>query len=292
MTAVLFALLSGLSWGASDFSGALATKEDNAILVTIGVQVVSLLSLIAIIAAFGTGTFVMGDMAWGALGGVSGSIGLVTFYRALARGPMSVAASITALVSSLLPVLAGVALGEVPGPLQMGGAALAIPATLLVSVGGMSMNSVFASPRDRVAAMSGAGQTRALALLAGFGFGIFFIALSRTSEDGGLYPLLGARAASIPLLALALTATRAWAKPGRGAMPQIAVAGFLDCAANSFYLLALDTGAFTWVAAISSLYPVSTVLLARLVLGERIKPPQLAGLGLAGVALFLVSAGA
>ncbi len=292
MSAVLFALLSGLSWGASDFSGALATKEDNAILVTIGVQVVSLLSLIAIILTFGTGTFTLGDMAWGALGGVSGSIGLVTFYRALARGPMSVAASITALVSSLLPVLAGVALGEVPAPLQMGGAALAIPATLLVSVGGMSIRSIFANPRDRVVAMSGAGQTRALALLAGFGFGIFFIALSRTSEDGGLYPLLGARAASIPLLALALTATKAWAKPRRAGLPHVATAGVLDCGANSFYLLALDTGAFTWVAAISSLYPVSTVLLARLVLGERIRPPQIAGLGLAGVALFLVSAGA
>jgi uncharacterized membrane protein len=291
VSAVLFAVLSGLSWGAADFSGALATKENNAFLVTFGVQLVSLASLAVVIVVLGTGTVLGTDLAWGAVGGLGGSIGLVTFYKALARGPMSVAASVTALVSSLVPVMTGLALGEVPGTLALIGAALAIPATVLVSVGGMSLGSIYASPRDRVASRSGAGQTRLLAVIAGLGFGLFYIALSRTSVDSGLFPLIGARGASIALLAIALSTTRAWAMPKRSHWPHLAVAGVLDCAANSFYLFALETGNFTWVAAISSLYPVSTVLLARLVLGERIKRLQLGGLALAVLALVMVSLG-
>lgn len=292
MIAVLFAVLSGLSWGASDFSGALATKEANAALVTIFVQMISLLSLIAIIVALGSGSLVWSDMAWGAGGGVAGSVGLVTFYLALARGPMSVAASVTALVSSLLPVAVGLGLGEIPARLQLVGVALAIPATLLVSVGSLSLVATPLSPRDRVAGRTGAGTTRMLSIIAGVGFGLFYIALSRTSDEGGLYPLLGARFASIPMLAIVLTATKAWAFPPRARWPHLVIAGVLDCAANSFYLFALETGSFTWVAAISSLYPVSTVLLARLVLGERMKPLQIGGLGLAGLALLFVSIGA
>ncbi len=292
MIAVLFAVLSGVSWGASDFSGALATKEDNALLVTFGVQIVSLISLVLIIVAFGTGELLATDLWWGALGGLGAAVGLVTFYQALARGPMSVAASVTALVSSLVPVLAGIALGEIPAAVQLAGVALAIPATVLVSVGGLSLGSVFDSPRDRVLSKAAATRTRWMSVVAGLGFGLFFIALSRTSSDGGLYPLLGARAASISFLVIALTMTRGWRTPQRSAAPHLAIAGLLDCGANSFYLLALDTGSFTWVAAISSLYPVSTVVLARVVLQERLKGLQIGGLALAGAALVLVSLGA
>lgn len=294
MAAVLFAALSGLSYGASDFTGALATKKDDAFLVTAAMQVVSLLSLVVVLVAFSTGQFVAFDLVWGSVAGLGAALGLTTFYRALAIGPMSSAASVTALTSAMIPVIAGLLLGEVPGAVTMAGIGLAIPGAVLVSIGGVTARGVSMnlSPRDRVAVVGDIGQTRALSILAGCGFGLFFIALARTSADGGLYPLIGARLASITVLAALLSARRSWAPIGRSQWPLLVVGGVLDCAANSFYLLALETGSFTWVAAISSLYPVSTVLLARVVLNEKIMPVQILGLAMAGGALVLVAVGA
>ncbi len=295
MTAVVLAALAGLSYGASDFSGALASKENDSTLITVAMQVVSLMALLIILGTFSTGTFVVGDLAWGALGGLGAGFGLTTFYRALALGPMSTAAAITALCSAAIPVIAGLALGEVPGNLTLLGIALAIPGAVLVSVGGIALHAASPDlpPREYAAVRSAGGgnQTKVLAVAAGFGFGLFFIALAQTSVDGGLYPLLGARLASIAALGTVVTVSGSWAKIAGGQWWIVIVAGLLDCAANSFYLFALDTGSFTWVAAISSLYPVSTVLLARVVLNERITKVQVLGLAMAAAALALVAIG-
>lgn len=293
MIAVLFAALAGLSYGASDFSGAVASKDNDSTLVTVVMQVVSLVSLLVILGLFSTGTLVGSDLVWGAFGGLGAGLGLTMFYRALAIGPMSTAAAITGLCSAGVPVAAGLALGEVPGRVAIVGIALAIPATVLISTGGVGLHasSPDLPPREYAASRSGSGQMKLLAVIAGFGFGFFFIALSRTSADGGLYPLLGARLASIAALGALVSVSRGWARiQGRNWFP-IIVAGVLDCAANSFYLLALESGSFTWVAAISSLYPVSTVLLARLILKERITSIQLIGLAMAAGALSLVAIG-
>ena len=128
-----------------------------------------------------------------------------------------------------------------------------------------------------------------LAVIAGLGFGLFFVALSRTSPDAGLFPLVGARVASIVLLGTILTARRSWAPLASGSWPIVIVAGVLDCARNAFYITALGNGTFTWIAAITSLYPVATVLLARVILRERLAPIEVAGLLLAGSALTLIA---
>ena len=134
-------------------------------------------------------------------------------------------------------------------------------------------------------------RTRLISVIAGLGFGLFFVALSRTSSDAGLFPLLGARAASITVLALVITGRRVWSPISRPSWPYVLIAGVLDCAANGFYLTALGRGTFVWVAAIASLYPVSTVLLARVVLKERLAPIQVLGLAAAGGALVLIAIG-
>lgn len=292
MTAVILAALAGLSYGASDFSGAVASKENDSVQVTVAMQVVSLLALIVILVAFPAGVFTATDLVWGAIAGLGGGFGLATFYRALAIGPMSTAASITALCSASVPVIAGLAMGEVPGAMTLAGIGVAIPSAVLVSVGGMAMTRVTSDglpPREYAAAVGGVGQTRGLAVAAGFGFGLFFIGLAQTSADGGLYPLLGARAASIIALATVVVAgTGAQRMAGAQWFP-VTIAGLLDCAANSFYLLAIERGSFTWVAAVSSLYPVSTVLLARLILKERIMPLQIVGLCGSAGALVLIA---
>lgn len=301
MIAVALAAVSAISYGASDFSGAVASKDNDATHVTLAMQVVSLASLLVILWWFPSGRLDMIDLGWGAIGGLGAAVGLVAFYRALARGPMSIAAALTALWSTALPVLAGLALGDRPGTVTLVGIAVAVPSAVLVSLESGTANRIEPTPRERVVAWQRQARTRLLAIVAGIGFGLFFIALSRTSADAGLYPLIGARVASVAGLTLAVLL------PGRrdpaaslrlfGGIhprwwPVIGLAGLLDCAANSLYLTALRHGSFTWVAAVSSLYPVATVLLARVVLNERLAPIQRVGLVSAGVALLLVGVGA
>lgn len=300
MTAVLFATLSGLSYGASDFSGGLASKRSDPVAVTLAMQMVSLAALVAVLIIRPDGQLVATDLAWGALAGLGIALGLTTFYRALAQGPMSTAASVTGLVGSLIPVVVGLGLGHVPGAITLAGIGIAIPAGIVVSVGGLAMvvTGRDLGPRSRVRSSRQQSRTRGLALLAGTGFGFFFVSLAQTSADGGLHPLLGARGAAIVALivVLGLRSLRrdrgAAATVDRADWLAVLVAGILDCSANSFYLLALEGGSLTWVAAIVSLYPVATVLLARLVLAERIVRAQAAGLVGAGLALVLVGVGA
>ncbi|MEM9562951.1 MAG: EamA family transporter [Actinomycetota bacterium] len=297
MLAVVFATISGISYGASDFSGGLASKRSDPVAVTLAMQVASLLALLAVLAVYRPGTLLGSDLLWGAAAGLGIAVGLSTFYEALALGPMSTAASVTGLVGSLIPVGVGLTLGEVPGSLTLVGVALAVPAALAVSVGGLARlgGGVDLGPRDRFRQRRRQARTRTLALVAGIGFGSFFVALAQTSADGGLHPLLGARAAAIAALVVA-GAIRAragrWVAVDRGDLRAVVAAGLLDCSANSFYLLALDGGSLTWVAAVVSLYPVATVLLARLVLSERIVPVQTVGLVGAATALVLVGIGA
>ncbi|MGI9600684.1 MAG: EamA family transporter [Acidimicrobiales bacterium] len=293
MTAVLLATLAALSYGASDFTGALASKETEPALVTVAMQVVSLAALVVMVLIFPPAERTMVDLAWGGLAGLGAAFGLTTFYRALALGPMSTAAALTALVSAALPVMAGLALGDEVPAITLVGISIAVPAAVLVSAAGSGMHGASnTTPRERVVARRDQNRTRALSVAAGVGFAVFFVALSRTSEDAGLYPLLGARVASIAALSLTLTLSHRWAPIARHLWPIIIVTGLLDFAANSLYLLAVREGSLTWVAAISSLYPISTVLLARIVLGERLTRVQIAGFSMAGVALALVAIGA
>jgi drug/metabolite transporter (DMT)-like permease len=129
-----------------------------------------------------------------------------------------------------------------------------------------------------------------MAILAGAGFGVFFIFLSRTGDDAGLWPLLGARAASLPAAALAAVLTGARLPRGRSEQWPAAASG-LDMIANAFFLLATRHGTLSVVSVVGSLYPVTTVMLARLVLGEQLGPRRLAGLGTAVVAIVLITLG-
>ncbi len=293
MTAVLLAALSGLAYGAADFSGGLASKRDDSLLVTVVVQLISLMALTLVLMVWPASHHTAGDLAWGALGGTGAGLGLAAFYRALARGPMSSVAAITAVVGAAMPVIAGIALGERPGTIALTGIVLALPAVLLISWTGTGTRMLrhIMSEGERRQYDRRTNVTRAMAAAAGLGFAVFFIALSRTSSEAGLFPLVGARIASVAALTALLGIRRGLAVPDRSAWPHLVGAGVLDCVANAFYLLAVHRGSLAWVAAIGSLYPASTLILARVVLKERVWPPQIAGLALAGGALVLVGVG-
>lgn len=293
MLGIVFAALSGLSYGSADFTGAVASKETDSTLVTMIMQVVSLICLGAFLVVFPEDHKTVTDFAWGALGGVGAAFGLTTFYRALAIGPMSTAAALTGLTGAAVPIIAGLALGATPSPLALAGIALSIPAVMLVSVGdmGIGASGSVPGPRSYYQQRMNTGTTRGLSVAAGFGFGLFFVALSFVSEEAGLFPLVGARVASIFVLAIALTVSSAWAPVARRWWGIIVLTGILDLAANGLYLKALQHEALPNVAAIVSLYPVATVVLARAVLREKLVKAQIVGLGLSGVALALVARG-
>ena len=180
---------------------------------------------------------------------------------------MSVVAPVTAVSAAALPVLAGLALGESIGLAPALGMGLALVAVALVAAEG-------GRPSLRAARQTGLGA----AVVAGTAFGLFFVLLDQPSDASGLWPLLPARAASL-LLVLALAgATRSRPRLEGGAVPLVVLAGLLDMAANALFLLATREGLLAVAGVLASLYPVSTVLLAQLVLHERLHRSQAAGL--------------
>jgi drug/metabolite transporter (DMT)-like permease len=189
---------------------------------------------------------------------------------------MSVVAPTTAVTSAALPVLYGLAAGERPQPVALVGVVLALGSVLLVSQGGS-------------AGKSGSMGSVLTALAAGAGFGGFFIMLALAPDEGGLWPLVGARLSSVALVVLLAVATRRTLKPGGGSLHIIIAAGVLDMLANVLYLLAKQEGLLSLVAVLVSLYPASTLLLARQVLGERLHAIQVAGVACALGAVALIA---
>jgi drug/metabolite transporter (DMT)-like permease len=124
---------------------------------------------------------------------------------------------------------------------------------------------------------------------AGLAFGLFFVVVGRAGNDVGIWPLVGARAASVSLFATLGAARVTAAAPPRAAVAAAVGCGLLDAGANVFYLLALDHGLLSVVSVLTALYPAGTVMLARYVLGERLTAVQRVGLGVAGVAAVLIA---
>jgi uncharacterized membrane protein len=275
---IVLALASALVYGTADFLGGLASRRVAAVVVTFVSQGAGLATLLLVLPFVHGQGITQSDLAWGAAGGMAGAVALVCFYWALAAGTMSVVAPLTAVVSAVVPVVTGLALGERPSVWALVGVVLALPAIALIS---------------RESAETHRRVTRRVlvaALAAGAGFGFFFVALARTSGDTGVWPLVSARAASISLLAVVLAVSRRLPTMAPEARPGILTAGVLDTTANALYLAAASRGLLSLVAVIAALYPASTVVLARVVLGERVERWQLGGFALAALAVGLVAA--
>lgn len=231
------------------------------------------------------------DLLWGVSAGLTGGIGVALLYRALAIGTMAVVAPTTAVCAVAIPVVVSVLLGERPVPLAIAGIALGIGSIVLVS-----QQRTPTEPGRHDPAAS-AGSPRALplgvgtALASGVAIGLFFLSLARTGSEAGAWPLVVARLVSVTLVgAIAITGRRSLRMPA----PAVALAivcGALDMLANALYMLAARIGPLSVVVTLSSLYPASTVLLARVVLRERLSPWQITGVGCALVAVVLIVSG-
>lgn len=279
--ALILAGISALFYGVADFSGGLAAARSRLLSVLILSQAMGLAVAVAGLAFMGHGLPPARDLGWGLLAGVTGALGLFMLYGGLARSLVAVVSPLSALVGAMIPVLFAIFLGERPTPNALAGCLLCLPAIFLLSWerGGR--------PQDRrlvrTAVTYGA--------LAGLGFGMFFLAISRCRPEAGLWPLVAARCASICACLIALLATRQPFRMERGGLVPSLLAGGADMTANIGFLLASQSGMLSLVAVITSLYPAPTVLLARVVLKQRIPPVRLAGLVLALVGVGLISAG-
>jgi drug/metabolite transporter (DMT)-like permease len=276
--ALLLALASSLAYGAADFLGGLAARGGHVLSVVVIAAPASLLVELALWPAIGA-RFAPGTVTWGAASGIASAAAFALLYRTLAIGPMSVLSPVTALVSAALPVGVGLISGERLTGLAVGGMVLALAAVALVS-GGSDIGGDRPS-RNALALAFGAGAAIALQL----------VCLDQAPDDGGVAPLLVGRAVSSAGTLGAAFALRARLGDGRPSLTASAAAGALDSLANFAFLMAVRDSDLAVVAVITALYPAGTVLLARALLGERIGPTQLAGLGVAAAAVSLLAAG-
>jgi drug/metabolite transporter (DMT)-like permease len=272
---VIFGLAASLFWGSGDFSGGLASRRANTSSVVLAAYAVGFVLLVALALIWQEPFPAPSDLLWGALAGVAGVLGLLSFYSALSTGKMGIAAPVSAVLTAMLPVLFSAFTAGLPTLLQLGGFVLALLAIGLIS-----------RPERTTGRPKGIG----LALLAGCGFGCFFILISRVNPATTFWPLAAARFTSVLVLFIMMRLRRQQILPGKTVAPLVALAGILDAIGNAFFVLAAHSGRLDVAAILSSLYPAATVLLAALVLRERVTRIQGIGILLVLLAIPLISA--
>ncbi len=286
----LLALASALLYGAADFTGGLASRRAGMLPVVVLSQLSGLVLLVILLPFLPPASPSRADLLWGVSAGFTGGVGVALLYRALAIGRMAVVAPITAVCAVAIPVVVSVGLGERPGPFAALGMLLGLGAIVLVS----QQSAPETGPVDQAAAERlptarlppGAG----IALVSGVAIGLFFLSLAETRPEAGMWPILVARATSVTIFGLtAALGQHSLRMPGTLALTLLC--GVVDMAANALYLMAARTGPLSVVVTLASLYPASTVLLARVVLGERLNARQVAGVGCALAAIVLIVSG-
>ena len=274
---IMFALLSSMLLGSADFAGGVAARRAPAVAITVwanGVGLVTALVVVLVLPA----PLSLTDIGWGLLAGTCGSLGAVLLYRALALGVMSLVAPVTAASAAVIPVAVGAGLGE----------RLSTPA--LVGVAGAVASMVLLCRRRQPAGPS-PHCTRALilAMLAGVSFGAFLALLSQTSPEAGMWPLAIARCASLAIL-LSYAYARGQSLRLDPAPRRLAVGvGILDMAANTAFLVAVVDGQLAVIGLLASLSPLGTVLLARVMLRERLRGLQRLGTAMAMGSVLLLA---
>ena len=284
---VLFGLLAAVTYGAADFVGGRVSRRVDVFTVVFVSQLIGAVPLAVAVPFLAGEPPTTHALVWGAAAGLAGGTGVLFLYQGLAVGRMSVVAPITGVVAAALPAIFGLATGDDPGAIPLAGVAIALIAVVLVSSAPPPAGEDDVDLDSDVARTGGVSH----ALAAGTCFGLFFVFLDRAGEDAGVWPLVGTRGASLVLVGAAVLLLRRSLKPPPGTIVAIGTAGVLDVAANVLYLISARFGLLTIAAVLTSMYPAVTVLMARIVLDERMIRKQLVGLGLAGAAIVMIVLG-
>jgi drug/metabolite transporter (DMT)-like permease len=286
---VLLGLAAAVLYGSGDFLGGMASRRAHVLTVLTLVETAGVIVALAA-AVMSAGPASLPGLAWGFGAGLVGGLGLIVFYAGLAAGPMSVVAPVSGLVSTVLPVAVALAEGERPGAGVYAGALLCLVAIVLASAGPDASGDQSRAPLGRALAYGTAS---------GVSFGLFFLLIRNAGQSGEVWPVAAGRIGELAVVLAAAAVLRPGLLRGLGGgmrggiggrIPLAAAsAGVIDVLANLCYVAATRIGAFGLAVVLASLYPGVTVLLARVVLGERLRWIQRLGLGLAAIGLLLVT---
>ena len=281
MLALALALGASVAWGGSDFVAGLASRRMPLLAVLVGSQIAGLVLLLGLLAVTGEAPPPGGAVLAAALAGLAELVGFAALYKGLAMGPMSVVAPISS-AAALVPVTASMLTGARPS-----------------TAAGIGMGLVLLGAA-LACAEPGSGETRqprgvlpgaALAVLAALCFGAFFVGMdSAAHEAGAVWAVALNRSTSVSVLVFAFALMRPRVGAGRTDLAAVAAVGLLDAAANAMFAFALTQGLLSTVSVLGSLYPVTTVVLAVMVLDERVAPRQAAGVAIVLAGIGLVSA--
>jgi drug/metabolite transporter (DMT)-like permease len=275
---IFFGLAAALAWGAADFTGGLASRRTGAYRAVLYGEFFGLLFII--VAAFFVDQPLPGwpVLALALAAGAIGTTGLLTLFQSVVHGKMSIAMPVSALLAAALPVLVGSLTEGFPGAITFLGFLLALAAIWLISQENGKDGRILARLSDL-----------RLPLLAGIGFGSFFILMDFAVRETTIWPMLTSRAGGTLIVAIYMLFRRDSWRLGRDVWPVLVLNGLLDVGGTAFYVLASQAGRLDVAAVISSLYPGMTVLLAALLLKERVLRVQAFGILLALSAIIFLT---
>lgn len=273
---IILGVASSVAYGCADFAGGLATRRASVLQVVAIASPASFVVELLVLPILG-GQWSAAAIAWGAASGVASAAAFTLLYQCLSAGPMGVLSPVTALVSAILPVAAGLLIGERLHPVAVVGIALA-----MVGAGVISATGSAPSMRPSAVALL-------LAVGAGAAIAAQLICLNQSPRGSGVTPLIAGRAVSGTAVLIAYAARRGHLTVGPPERWLAAAAGAVDALANLAFLFAVRSGPLAIIAVITALYPASTVLLARVTLGERMAPAQIGGLALAAISVALLA---
>ena len=275
LTGAGLSLSTAAVWGAGDFAGGIATRRANVFRVVAGAHACGLLLMLLLVWIMGEALPPRSTLLWGATAGITGAIGVAALYRGLSIGRMGIVAPVSAVITGVLPVLAGIYSEGMPAPIQLVGFVLALVSIWLIARSGGEI---------------GTHRGLGLAVVAGVMFGLFFIACKQAGHHAVLWPLVAARTAStLLMLLIAVAFSTGDRRPLRPALVPMLSAGILDTSANALFIAATQHGRLDVTSVLSSLYPASTVILARIFLKERMSAAQDAGIVCALISIALIA---
>jgi len=279
LLSVIFGLASALSWGAGDFTGGLAARKVGAYRSVFYGEVIGIIFLFVAVGVTGEPILNARSAAFAVTAGALGTVGLMLLYHSMTSGLMSIAAPVSALLAATLPVVVGLFTQGLPGYLTVIGFGFALFAVWMISQGEGGVKDIFSHLSDLK-----------LPLLAGIGFGCYFVLMHEATKAGGLFwPMILSRSGGITLIATYLLVTRSSIKIDTSALPVIVVNGILDIGGNFFFILASRSGRLDVASVLSSLFPGATVVLAWIFLKERLTRNQWIGIAAALAAIVLLT---
>ena len=277
MLSIIYGLLSAIGWGAADFTGGLASKKSSPYQVLFLAEIAGILPLVIIVLIVRAPLPALPAWLWSGLASTVGTLGLLILYRALAEGQMTIAAPVSALLAAIIPVLVGALTEGLPRPITLLGFGLALASVWIISQNGETKGL-----RLNLRGLR-------LPLISGLFFGAYFVLIHQATTEAFYWPLVSARLAGTLVMVIFAASVRGTMLPTRSVWPIVILGGMLDVIGNVFYVFSANAGRMDTASVLGALYPASTVVLAWIILHERLSRSQWIGIALCLLAIILMT---